>query len=208
MSGVNSVMTSSLYNYSSASGAPNNYGYFDILTGELYAMPGQNGKNGGKGGDGDYYTHTTGEGSTATAGENVTYNGVTYYGGAAGSRAVIRGNQLGISANLTIYFSAPAGGGAAVGNNGQAGRTYRAVAGFRDCGPGDGANAIAPPNPSGYGTGGNGGHGGGGGGSGCNWEYWNTEYSSVIGNESHASGKGGTGSAGTDGNYGCAIIYW
>ena len=207
-SGVNSVMTSTYYNYTSADGAPNTYGYFDILTGETYAMPGANGTKGGNGGDGDYYTHTTGEASTATAGQNVIYNGVTYKGGAAGDRAIIGGGSLGISANITVYFSAPAGGGAAVGNNGQAGRTYRAVVGFKDCGAGDGANAIAPPNPSGYGTGGNGGHGGGGGGAGSNWEYWNHEYSSVIGNESHASGKGGTGSAGTAGNYGCAIIYW
>lgn len=194
--------------YSSANGAPNNYGYFDILTGDLYAMPGIDGKRGGNGGDGDYYTHTTGQGSTATNGENVTYNGITYNGGAKGNRAALSGSSLGISANLTVYFSAPAGGGAAVGNNGQAARTYRAVAGFKDCGPGNGANAIAPPSPVGYGTGGNGGHGGGGGGAGVNVEYWNHEYSSVIGNESWASGTGGSGSAGTAGNYGCAIIYW
>ena len=207
-SGIHSVLSSLYYNYSSADGAPNSFGYFDILTGDLLATPGKDGTNGGNGGDGDYFTHTTGEASTATAGKDVKYNGVTYKGGARSDRAVIRGNQLGISPNITIYFAACGGGGAAVGNNGQAARTYRAVAGFKDCGPGNGANAVAPPAVSGYGTGGNGGHGGGGGGAGANWEYWNTEYSSVIGNESHASGTGGTGSAGKAGAYGCAIIYW
>ena len=207
-SGNDSVLRSTKYNYSSADGAPSTYGYFDILTGDIYALSGIDGTNGGKGGDGDYLTHTTGEPSTATAGEDVVYGDVTYKGGAAGERAIIGGSSLGISANLRVYFSAPAGGGAAVGNNGQAGRTYRAVVGFKDCGAGSGASAVAPPSPVGYGRGGNGGHGGGGGGAGSNVEYWNHEYSSVIGNESWASGSGGSGSAGTAGNYGCAIIYW
>ena len=52
-------------------------------------------------------------------------------------------------------------------------------------------------------------HGGGGGGAIAIREYWNYEYSSTIGTEGSANyTPGGKGSAGTAGNYGCAIIYY
>lgn len=210
-SGDDSVMTSLYYNFSSADGAPSRFGYFDILTQETLAMPGQDGVNGGAGGNGDFYPHNSGKANTATPGEDVVYKGVTYTGGAIGQRSVINGTSIGISGNLTIYTSGRGGGGAAAGANGNAPVT--SMGGY--WGPGGaGANAVAPdPTPNIPGQGGNGGHGGGGGGAIAIREYWNHVYSSVIGTEGSADyatreKTRGKGSKGTDGAYGCAIIYY
>lgn len=208
-SGNDSVLSSTYYHYSSADGAPNAYGYFDILTGDVLAYPGEDGVTGGKGGDGDYYTHTTGSTSTATDGESVEYNNIVYAGGHAGSRQIMNGGAINISTNLSIYCAAHAGGGAAVGNAGGNATQYGTGSQFDNGKPGNGANAIQASAPSAsYGNGGNGGHGGGGGGSAGNIEWWNHVYTSVIYNEERQSGTGGKGSAGSAGNYGCAIIYY
>jgi len=206
-SGNDSVLRSQYYNYSSADGAPNSFGYFDILNGDIYAYPGIDGTAGGAGGDGDVYSHTTGEESVAQPGEDVEYLGTLYTGGVAGSRAVIPGNTVGISGNLKIYLSACGGGAAAPGENGGDAVGYTGPTEWGD--PGNGADAVPASLPSpNYGNGGNGGNGGGGGGAGHSTEYWNYAYTSVIGTESGPPGKGGKGSDGSAGNYGCAIIYY
>lgn len=206
-SGNDSVLSSQYYHYTSADGAPNSYGYFDILTGEVLAYPGKDGTAGATGGDGDYFTHTTGEASTAQPGGDVAYEGTLYTGGAAGSRSTISGGTVGISDNLKIYISACGGGGAAPGENGGDAVGYTSPYEWGD--PGNGADAIpASPPAAGYGNGGNGGNGGGGGGAGESQEYWNWVYTSVIGTTSGPPGKGGKGNDGSAGNYGCAIIYY
>ena len=215
-SGNDSVLTSLYYNYSSADGAPSRFGYFDILTQEVFAHPGEAGVPGGNGGDGDYYTHSRAAEATMTDGESVTHNGVTYNGGAFSGRNVISGSRVFVnsqySGNLTLYTAGAGGGGAAVGSDG--GDAFAA----NDRPPqdwwewgkgGDGADgADADETPDIPGMGGGGGHGGGGGGAGATWESWNHVYSSVIGTGNKGSGVGGAGGKGGIGRYGCAIIYY
>lgn len=206
-SGVNSVLTSQYYRYSSEDGAPMAFGYFDILTGEVYAMPGVDGVRGGNGGNGDYYTHNKADASTATAGEDVEFNGVTYHGGAPSSRSIVNGGSLGISGYIDVYISGRGGGGAAAGSDGHA--PVLSMGGYRGTG-GVGADAVGAEDPADVvGAGGNGGHGGGGGGAVGTREYWNKEYSAVIGLEgSSSTTPGGKGSKGSAGRYGAAIIYY
>ncbi len=207
-SGIHSLLDSTLYHYSSENGAPANYGYFDILTGELFAIPGIDGTNGGNGGNGDLYKHNLAGDSTATAGEDVEYKSVLYEGGDAGTRATINGGTVGISSNLTIYVSACGGGGAAAGSDGDDARGYEGPRFWGESG--DGADAVdADPPAEGHGNGGNGGNGGGAGGSGSMQEYWNHVYSSLISTgSSNNGGLGGKGSEGSEGNWGCGILYW
>lgn len=206
-SGNDSVLSSQYYHYSSVNGSPNSFGYFDILTGEVLAYPGNDGVAGANGGDGDYYSHTSGEASTAQPGGDVEYEGTLYTGGSAGERAIISGSTVGISGNIRIYLSACGGGAAAPGENGGDAVGYTGPTEWGD--PGNGADAVpASPPSANYGNGGNGGNGGGGGGAGASVEYWNYAYTSVIGTESGTPGKGGKGSDGSAGNYGCAIIYY
>ena len=215
-SGIDSVMNSLYYNYSSADGAPSRFGYFDVLTSEVFAHPGTDGVSGGKGGNGDYYTHSRAAEATMTDGEDVVYNGTTYHGGAFSGRNVISGSRVfpnsQYSGNLTLYTAGAGGGGAAVGSDGGdafAANTRPAQDWWSWGKGGDGADgANADPTGSVYGNGGNGGHGGGGGGAGACWESWNHVYSSVIGTGNKGSGTGGKGGQGGAGNYGCAIIYY
>lgn len=205
--GIESSLTSLYYNFSSADGAPSRFGYFDILTQEVFAHPGEDGVDGAAGGNGDYYPHNSTRGDTSTPGGDVVYKGVTYVGGETGERSIVPGSYLGISSNITVYISGRGGGGAAAGANGNAPVT--SARGYT--GPGGiGADAVAPDQTSSaYGSGGNGGHGGGGGGAIAIREYWNQTYSSTIAIEGSAGNTpGGKGSAGTAGNYGCAIIYY
>lgn len=215
-SGIDSVLNSLYYQYSSADGAPSRFGYFDVLTSEVFAHPGADGVSGGKGGDGDYYTHSRAAEATMTDGEDVEYMGATYHGGAFAGRNVINGSQVFVnsqySGNLTLYTAGAGGGGAAVGSDG--GDAYAAdntpAQTWWEWGKGgDGADgADADPTGSVYGNGGNGGHGGGGGGAGACYESYNHVYSSVIGTGNKGSGTGGAGGQGGAGNYGCAIIYY
>ena len=215
-SGNDSILSSTYYNYSSADGAPSAFGYFDILTQEVFAHPGVAGVTGGAGGKGDYYTHSRAAEATMTDGEDVVYNGTTYHGGEATQRNITSGSAAfpnsSYSGNLTLYSGGGGGGGAAVGNDG--GDSFKPNGNpsgywWNYNSGGNGANAVdADPPSAGYGNGGNGGHGGGGGGAPGNYESWNHVYSSVIATGSHYIGKGGKGSHGSAGNYGCAIIYY
>lgn len=216
-SGDDSILESEFYNFTSADGAPQEFGYFDILTGEVFARPGTRGVNGGSGGTGDVYKHTTKAGTeeTATNGEGVVYDGVYYDGGMCSSRQRSNGRPVfpssEYSGNLTISAGAAGGGGAAAGNIG--GDAYN------DSNPlwadgvwgtgGNGSDAVDPSEaPDVYGVGGNGGHGGGGGGASGNLEAWNHAYSALIVNRAQEPGAGGKGSKGGVGRYGCAIIYY
>lgn len=207
-SGSNSVMESTKYNYSSASGAPNNYGYFDIFTGELFAYPGKDGLPGAAGGDGDLYTHSTGTPPTSTPGQDLTYGNITKHGGAVSRRAIYTGGEIGVAVSMSVYVSSAGGGGAAYGKNGSA--AWGKEHSFNGHGRGgDGADAAVPENPPlMYGVGGNGGHGGAGSGAGCMREWWNSDYSKVIATDYIQSGGGGSASSGNAGSYGCAIIYY
>ena len=133
------------------------------------------------------------------------YNGTTYKGGKGGNFENVNGGALGISSSLTVKFGGVGGGGAAYGANGQDGGSGRYGTDYG----GDGANA-SPPNATlnGYGNGGNGGHGGGGGGGGAVADYWNHEYSTLVSVATDTGGDPGLGSAGTQGNAGCLIIYY
>lgn len=213
--GEESVLTSSLYNYSSANGSRNTYGFFDPLTGQIFARSGSSGVAGAKGGQGGYYTHTQ-KSDTAQDGESLTHLGVTYWGGTRADENKVNGAFLGgtYSGNLTLYTGSSGGGGAAVGSDGgdaiPATGSPSGNPGWSKWGSGGagGRGADADPTVDMPGTGGNGGHGGGGGGSSGNWESWNHEYSSVIAVGSKPVGKGGAGGAGGAGKWGCAIIYY
>ena len=215
-SGNNSVLTSSRHNFSSANGASNDFGYFDPFVQTAYAVRGKDGVHGGKGGDGDYYTHSRAQESTATDGESVSHGNVTYSGGQHAERNVINGRQVWpnsqYSGNLTLYTAGSGGGGAAVGHNGGnafASNNSPSEDWFKWGMGGNGADASnADATADVYGAGGNGGHGGGGGGGGACYESWNHVYSSVIATGNKGSGKGGKGGKGGTGKYGCAIIYY
>ena len=204
--GEESVLTSLYYNYSSADGAPNTYGFFDPLSGEIFARKGTDGTAGARGGDGDWYIHTTKSPSTAEYGDDITYQGSTWYGGAPGGRVTVNGAEVGISPNMTINLSGVGGGGAAVGNNGKD-ATWRSRTDSVG-GQGGAGRAGATVPATSYGFGGNGGFGGGGGGAGFDREFWNHEYASQIDIEYYGKGPGGAGGQGSDGAWGCAIIYW
>ena len=206
--GRNSVMTSSLYNYSSADGAPNNYGYFDIMTGELLAYPGKDGAAGAAGGDGDVYTHSDVTEPTSTPGGDVIYKNELYSGGNVSSRHIYSGGELGVTASLRVYVSSAGGGGASPGGDG--GDGWGAERTFHGHGHGgDGGEPVPPdlPDPM-YGNGGNGGNGSAGGGCGCMREWYNYDYSKVIASDYIQGGWPARPSDGTPGNYGCAIIYY
>lgn len=126
--------------YSSADGVVPEQGFLNQFTGDVYAVAGEDGIPGGKGGKPST--------NQWEYGENVTVDGQTWYGG--------RGTRP----STTGRLSGAGGGGAAVGGNGEdAANTENA---------GKGANATDRPNlptPT-LGSGGVGGNGGGGGGQG------------------------------------------
>lgn len=148
--------------YSSADGASPLYGYVNTLTGNIYAMQGGIGHEGAYGGD------------YGQAGQDLTYNGVTYTGGAGGPAGSEGGGG--------------GGGGASVGANGQNG--HDGGSHWEGQG-GNGGSATPATGNAGIGGGGNGGHGGGGGGGGGANHYWPAGGGS--------GGAGGTGATGADG---------
>ena len=174
--GTNGTATTITINgttYSSANGSVLEYGYVNALTGDIYAVQGGSGVAGASGGDGNDWT--------GAPGGDVTYNGITYTGGAKGPA----GSE----------GPGGSGGGAAVGANGGNGYngSDNATSGFGGAG---GSATIAGVGNSGLGGGGNGGHGGGGGGAMAMHHYWG-------GN----GGSGGNGSAGATGGNGFILIY-
>lgn len=151
---------------SSASGATSEVGWLDQINGRTYGRPGTDGLKGGDGG------------KSGSEGENVEWEGKTYYGGFS------NGGDWG------------GGGGAAVaavgiGGSPGGGSTYDGGYGGR------GADAtIDGADGENYGDAGHGGHGGGGGGQGGK------------GKISGLGGHGGDGTKGGDGKPGCVLLYY
>lgn len=151
---------------SSASGAMSEVGWLDQTNGRTYGRPGTDGLKGGDGG------------KSGSEGEDVEWEGKTYYGGFS------NGGDWG------------GGGGAAVaavgiGGGPGGGSTYDGGYGGR------GADAtIDGADGENYGDAGHGGHGGGGGGQGGK------------GTISGLGGHGGHGTKGGDGKPGCVLLYY
>ena len=188
-------------------------GYFDPITGDVYATLGLAGIKGGNGGR----TTTTSlygtDGGNGYSGENVG----NYNGGAGGT---------GISRNLTdhgyTYLSKAAGGGGGGGAYGASGSpggnatfvarhwegdTYYGDRLTSGAG-GNGANALPHPKPT-YGCGGGGGNGGGAGGNCGGVDGLYGHYTSdVFTYYKHQGGTAGRGSVGGVGGDGIAVIYW
>lgn len=168
--------------YSSASGERSETGYVNLFTGEVYALPGQDGVPGG---DGCNSSHE---------GTSVTFNGQTWVPGRQGaSYSTSAGNGDG-----------GYGGGPAVGSNGENGNDGRANNNGGYGGPGgNGAVPVHGEKAVSLGSGGFGGHGGGGGGNGGRGS--GPEDKDRMSNGS--PGNGAPGSNGSDGAPGCIIIY-
>lgn len=183
-------------------------GYFDPMTGDVYATPGLAGVKGGNGG------RTT---ITSLYGND---GGNGYSGEAVGS---YQGGNGGVGQKFTYYISstygdfeckasAGGGGGAAFGASGGAGgnatvsydSSSRKI--ITSGAGGNGANAFPHPKPT-YGCGGGGGNGGGAGGN-CGGVdgYVNEWYGTVS--YKHQGGTAGRGSVGGAGGDGIAVIYW
>lgn len=195
-SGLNTWLKGGGLDISSALGVSSDTGFLEIFSGTLYALPGQDGQAGAKGGDGGLYKPPNGTSSNyASNGNGVTYNGRSFSGGTAGAR-----NKGVFNAALDLYRGGGGGGGASAAANGNNGAPN---------GGGNGASGgTAAAAAAGYGNGGNGGHGGGGGGGAPVLAYYNWEYSHWVGADSGSRGSGGAAGKGSAGNPGCVLIYW
>lgn len=174
--------------YTSADGATSEVGYTNPLNSTTYALPGKDGTNGGKGGNAKFDR----EEGRSDSGEDVGENK-----GGLGGRSYYNGPE---STGPDQENSAGAGGGAAVGKNGQDAADAESYEGSPG---GNGANAISPTVKLTYGSAGYGGHGGGGGGGG-GYNYMvedNRGYSKP-------GGSAGKGSTGTPGMPGCVIVFY
>ena len=193
------------FDLNSVNGASSPTGFLDVFTGTVYALPGRAGEPGADGGKGGKYTHST-AGSYAEAGKDLTYNGRAYKGGSPGSRALLKGANIGISASMEIYAGRGGGSGAAVGANGNKapdGSRYTHSYGA------DGVQPVkADPASDIPGSGGNGGHGGSGGGGGGISEWYNSDYNSVISTDPYAGGAAGPGGLPSEGADGAILIYF
>ena len=189
--------TASSTNIGTVSSASGNVlaGFFDPMTGNVFASPGDAGVTGGDGGAAGGVNGFSGSG---TAG---TYNGGAGGAGASGS------------IDEYSYGMASGGGGGggaygALGNNGGAASIYNYYPMWVQSGNGGtGADALAPAQPT-YGNGGTGGNGGGAGGNagGCA-TYVDPDadyYDLRVG----AAGVAGHGSVGGQGGDGLGIVYW
>lgn len=133
-------------NITSDNGLPSTKGYSALITGDIYALPGEQGIPGGKGSGSD------GEGTP------VEYEGKTYNPGKKGETV----SKSGLTAGGGHGGGAAAG---ADGNDGGGGEVDSQP--FADGGPGGlGATPVKGENGSVPGQGGGAGHGGGGGGGG------------------------------------------
>ena len=193
--------------YSSSNGTPDENGYLNLLSGDMYASPMPSGIAGGDGGYVEIVTPSAGQyprpnALTIHQATDVynPVNGVTYEnGGFISPGYAMYNDRVG-----RVYGSS---GGAANGQDGSVGSDWATNEG------GDGGNATyVPPVPTDYngfnfGSGGMGGSGGGGGGSaGFNHtqededEEWLEEYV--------PPGKGGYGGVGGKGGDGCIVVYY
>lgn len=194
--------------FSSDSGVPSPDGYTDILTGEVYAKPGDRaGIPGGKGsgyiGDGQYEQGPAVE----------DYDGNTWQAGPATNPSENLQKDYG---PYHAESGKGCGGGAAVGANGSPGG-YGKIETARDdwdyeiypyTGPtGHGGDAVKPAKQTKRGYGGNGGHGGGGEG-GMGLALYNGNPVDRWARISEERGYPGDGSDGSDGGDGILLLYY
>lgn len=171
--------------YSSADGDIQPRGVMNVISGEIFALPGAAGVPGG-------------HGSTSANDRPV----VTFDGGAwiAGEQGESTGSPSGYGVDGGY------GGGAAVGANGEDGGSWSQTDNpFRYHGGngGQGATPIPGEDATQYGSGGDGGHGGGGGGRG------GAAHMSIVAyNVEGRGGAPGQGSDGGRGGDGCVIVYF
>ena len=218
--------------YSSDDGASMENGYLDVITGEKFAVSGDLGIKGGKGG-GVKDGATGVDAEPNESGESVTdENGVEWIPGAISQPPIPTSSCDATSRDGTYlgWVAAGAGdglgGGAAAGGNGSDGEagykrikvttgtewTYN-VSATGGTG-GTGGNAAPPSKTSGnIGKGGRGGNGGGGGaGFGLAEVSVSPKSGSSIPNNIYLNqgtpGEGGNGSDGGQGGDGCIIVYY
>lgn len=200
--------------YTSASGTVSEIGFVHAMTGDVYALPGVDGYDGGDGGTGGA-ANVTSDG--ASTGKSSRGGDVLEWTGGAGLNGLLFQKSYGRIGNYYRYTRGVSnysgGGGAAYGSNGNVDSFDSSLTTYdyyKSVGA-NGANASTPAARTQYGCGGYGGHGGGGGGGAGNvffserWDGSQTIYDITI---SNTAGKGGTGSAGTPGIQGCAIVYY
>lgn len=195
-------------NYSSATGASSETGYYDAVSQKQYGIYGTDGESGTSGGNGGS-SQSDGQAGSSLA---------SYNGGAGG---IWGGSEYVYPSNPSyskIYRGGGGGGGASASSNGEDGedvihrfespRTAVVEKGSGGAG-GNGSNGAAAIN---YGDGGSGG-GGGGGGGGAGGTSYNGKY--VVNTNktfgyayANAGGAGGAGGAGSAGKQGCVILIY
>ena len=178
--------------FSSASGAVSDIGYINLFNDTVYAIPGDAGLDGGKGGDAQFHQ----DNSRSESGGDVPPNtgglgGKSYYNGP---------NQTGYDQNNI----GGGGGGAAAGQNGADAADAKGHNGSVGA---DGASASAHTRAIPLGGGGHGGNGGGGGGAGGVLYYLATSTEPAE-TRTYAGGVGGAGTAGSNGGAGCVLLFY
>jgi hypothetical protein len=219
--------------YSSANGAIPENGFSDLFSGNIYALQGDHGVDGG---DGTGWNEDESDRNGIKAGNNVIGpDGTVYSVGASPCTPASSELENSFTKNGTKYAGDVGGyayqgrgGGAAVGANGESGgatggqiNLYFQRSPFNiGCQviskvPGKGADAaVVPPVPRNIGTGGGGGHGGGGAGGGGRAEASifdgsNSVYAALsVFSATMGTSAGGKGSNGGDGAPGGVIIYY
>lgn len=171
---------------SSADGYASDSGVQDLINGDIYGIPGEEGVAGGKG-------DTLNEEQ-----ETVTYKGKTYTPGAEGADAK----------DGSYFGKGGYGGGAATGTNGGKGGDGEVDAnGGNTFGTGGyggkGATPVKADDGVVPGQGGQAGHGGGGGGGGGPAQGKSSNYTWYG-----QGGSGGSGGAGGNGAKGIALVYY
>lgn len=218
--------------YSSDDGASMDNGYLDVITGEMFAVSGNLGIKGGKGG-GVKDGASSGDKEINESGESVTdENGVEWIPGAISQPPIPTSSVDATSRDGTYlgWVAAGAGnglgGGAAAGCNGSDGeaghKRIKVTTGtewtynlYATGGTGGTGGNAAPPakTPGNIGKGGRGGNGGGGGaGFGLAEVAVSPKSGSSIPNNIYLNqgtpGDGGDGSDGGQGGDGCIILYY
>ena len=182
--------TTATYNggvYTSQNGAIPEEGYRNVFTGQVFSESGIGGVSGANGG------------AFRSRGDDLTYQGQTWYGGGIGTN--LPGND--------IWAEGGSGGGAAYGANGGDGENgyWRTTTGSRQGGQGGhGGNPLQMPIIPKLGDGGAGGCGGGGGG--CPGRDRNENGSAGYRMDWGYDGEGGSYSQGVTGGAGYALVYY
>lgn len=207
--------------YSSADGSASASGYADPITGEIYALPGEDGADGADGGSAGGINRAPSpiwpeeEIWEAVPGEAGGSAGI-FPGGAGDTGFSVLYDEIlsnamdTASTRVRTGILSAGGGGAAYGAKGT---DASGVAGGLSGTAGAGANALPPERNEGLGFGGNGGNGGGGGGAGgagyvVMRQRSGGTYNVRKSQDGGAGGAAGNGSDGSDGSAGGVILYY